>query len=322
MKILVLGATGFIGKHLVEQLLKSDNEIVATCHNFSDFENNYGFKNNNLSYVFLDLENEETIRNILKDNFDIIFHLAAQSSVADSIKFPYKTFNTNINYTLNLLRLVSEVSKNSKLVFISSSDIYKVFDQEPIKEDNELEVKSTYALSKFTIDSFIRMNAENLGLKYVIIRQFNNIGPGQKDNFVISSFAKQIVEIKLNDSEKKIKVGNIEVFRDFIDVRDSVKAYELAMNCQNEVFNICSSRARQVKELLKTMIEISGLDITIEIDNSRLRKNDLEFVCGDNSKISNLGWKPEIELKETLKDLLDYWENKIIIDRINKSYLE
>ena len=325
MKILITGGSGFVGTHLKQAFSNNDQVFIGShklCVKTLDDTciNCYDKQCACAKDVYFPLDDvSKMISVLLKHKFDIIYHLAAQSSVFLSFQDPLNTFELNVTGTMNLISVVSTYFSKTRIIFISSSDIYQMSDSTFVLNENQLlEAKSPYAHSKLTIDQFVRMNAEKLNLNAIIIRQFNSIGPGQKDNFVMPSFAKQIAEMKVLNKEKIIRVGNIGVYRDFIDVRDSVKAYALLKDAKvksGEVFNICRGTAIKVKTCLEMLIQLSGLqDVKIEIDEKKFRKDDLQFVCGSNEKIKKaLSWEPLIPIEQTLADMLTYWEEKVSI---------
>jgi len=310
MKILITGGNGFIGKNLARLLKQSEkDEIFIGTHSLVTGENFINFPFDNVALMDFELASH---------NFDIIYHLASQSSVYQSIQQPFDTFELNVTGALSLLQLVSKKYNKIKLIFTSSAQIYKT-GSEKLSEEIEIQAKSPYALSKLFIDSFIRMSAEKIKLNAIIIRQFNTIGAGQRDSFVMSSFAKQLAGMKVLDNEKKMSVGNLEVFRDFLDVKDTVRAYKILKSADvktGEIFNVCSGKAIEIKECLNKMIEISGIsDVKVEIDPLKYRKDDLKVLCGDNRKIKALGWEPLIPIEQTFKEMLEYWEDKLMMER-------
>jgi GDP-4-dehydro-6-deoxy-D-mannose reductase len=313
MNILVTGGTGFIGRNLLEQF-PDDNVFCGVRHNTL---NELSFKPpKNCEFLYFPLNNKAIIKqNLNLYKIDVIYHLAAKTSVFESFKVPYEYFDVNINNTLNLIQAITESDrKNIKLIFASSAELYKP-SYDYLYETYELEPKNPYALSKYFIDNYIRMNAKNIGLNAIIVRQFNCIGPGQADKFVMSSFAKQVAEIKLNKRDRKITVGNIGVSRDFSDVRDVVRAYKLLNDSKlkpGEAYNICSSSPKKISLCLDIMLKSAGLtDVEVEIDKSRFRPNDLQYMCGSYKKIKLLGWMPEIKIERTLSDMVKFWEEKL-----------
>lgn len=248
-------------------------------------------------------------------NPDIIYHLAAQSSVGVSIAKPYETLDVNINGTINVLdTCVNQLKCKPKVMLIGSAEIYKSPEGESaLKEGDPLEPLSPYAVSKVTVEQLGRIYWLNYKLKTFMTRSFNHLGPGQTTNFVMPSFAKQIAMIEKKLIPPVMKVGNLEAKRDFSDVRDVVGAYTSIMSLgkEGDEYNICSGEYISIREMLDILLSFSDNDIKVEVDKDRYRPVDNPLLFGDNSKLKNLtGWNAEFVIKDTLKDLLDYWRNK------------
>jgi GDP-4-dehydro-6-deoxy-D-mannose reductase len=299
MKALITGINGFVGPYLKEHLLDKKIEINGT-----DVSNGV-----DVDFV-IDLLDKQAVYDLVCDvKPDFIFHLAAQSSVKLSFTEPKLTREVNVTGTKNLLDAVKVIVPDSKILVISSADVYGVPDKIPLIENFELNPVSPYGDSRLEQEKL----ALGYGLNLVISRSFIHTGPGQKPLFVCSDFAKQIVEIE-NGKENVISVGNIDVRRDFTDVRDIVKAYLLALEkCDfNNVYNICSGKIYSIKDILDILLNMADEHIEVRVDQSKLRGNDIMVLAGDNTKFVNAtGWKPEIPIEQTLKDLLDYWRNEL-----------
>jgi GDP-4-dehydro-6-deoxy-D-mannose reductase len=184
----------------------------------------------------------------------------------------------------------------------------------PIKETNPLRPLSPYAVSKVAQDLLAYQYFESYGLKTIRTRGFNHTGPRRGDVFVTSNFAKQIASIEAELQEPVIRVGNLESVRDFTDVRDTVRAYWLAVEKgrPGEVYNIASGRETSIRQLLDSLVELSRTRVEVEIDPDRLRPSDVEVLIGDASKFhADTGWAPTIPLEQTLEDLLDFWRERV-----------
>ena len=301
MKTLITGAKGFVGQHLTEYLRYKDYELYTSSRSFGNAD------------IELDLKDYTKAKNILDNyKFDVIFHLSAQSSVHRSFQKPFNTMEDNIISTLNLLKIVHELNLETKVVIAGTSEIYKT-SVKPMSEESAIEPRSPYTVSKLAIDYFTRVIAEHLNINVTVLRLFNHTGPGQSTEFVLSSFAQQLAMIKLDKQENVIKVGNLEVQRDFTDVRDVVRAYDLVCKEKEygECYNVCSNNAYNISDLLSKLIEISNLDVKVEVDSSRLRANDIPYYYGNYDKIlAKHGWMPEIPIHKTLEDLYVYWLNQ------------
>jgi len=298
-KVLITGGTGFVGSYLFDYLSKNKNYDVFVSS-----------RRNIEKAIRLDLLDIYEIRKTFMEyEFDKIFHLTSQSSVHLSFKNPFSTLYDNINTTLNLLKIIYESKLNTKVVLASTSEVYKTSEKE-LTEDSSFEPRNPYAISKIIVDYFSKNISKDFKMNVTLLRLFNHSGPGQIDNFVLSSFSRQLAEIKLGLREPVIKVGNLDVYRDFIDVRDVVRAYEMVSNeiSYGEVYNVCSGYSYKIRELLDKLIEISGLEVKVEIDKSRVRKSDIPKFVGSYHKINNdFGWSPEIKIERTLEDMYLWW---------------
>jgi len=209
------------------------------------------------------------------------------------------------------------VERNGKISFCgNSSEEYGLVSKNelPIKETNPLRPLSPYAVSKVGQDLLGYQYYKSYGLNIIRTRAYNHTGPRREDVFVCSNFAKQIAMIEKGKEPPIIYVGNLKAKRDFTDVRDIVRAYWLALEkcTPGEVYNICSGRARSIKEVLDILLSLSKTTLKIKKDPKRLRPSDIPILQGDSSKFRKItGWKPEIPFEKTLEDLLNYWREKV-----------
>jgi len=312
MKALITGISGFAGSYLAEFLVDKGYEVFGTFYDKSTFSN----IDNILDKIEIfegDLRNYNSLKTIIeKIQPEEIYHLAAISFVPISLRDPRLTFDTNLYGTLNLCEAIIELEIAPKILFVGSADEYGIVNENdlPIKENCSLNPVNPYSISKASADYLSYFYFKNYHLNIIRVRPFNHIGPRQAPDFVCSSFAKQIVEIEKGIRDPKIMVGNLEVKRDFTDVRDMVRAYWLALERGEigEVYNISSGRAIQIKELLNNLLELSSIKIEILKDPQRMRPSDNPVLLGDSAKFrGRSGWKPEIPLAKTLKDILEYW---------------
>ncbi len=228
-KILITGASGFVGTHLTNSLQEETEDELFGTYFFDKNLDNLG--HGRVNFLKADLRNEaKTFQLIEKVKPDVIYHLAAFASAADSFKSPNETVVNNISSQINILEAVrkSNLGK-SRILVISSADIYGVIRQEdlPIDENTPFNPANPYAVSKLTQDFLGKQYFLSYGFQVLRSRPFNHIGPGQSPHFVVASFAQKIAEIEKGKREPVLPVGNIDVKRDFTDVRDVVRAYWL-----------------------------------------------------------------------------------------------
>lgn len=322
MRTLITGITGFVGSHLAEYCLtQSDTKVygAALSCNFGHGLKRIEHIKDKIELLECNFNNRTEVDRIIKESKpDKIFHLVAQSSVLDSWQSAKDTLFNNIISELNVFEAVREMKINPIIVISCSSEEYGlVFKNElPIKEINLLRPLSPYAVSKIAQEKLAFQYHQSYNLKTVLTRFFNTEGPRRDQDFVISNFAKQIVEIEKGKREPIIYVGNLEAKRDFSDVRDMVRAYWLASEkCKfGEPYNVCSEKARSIKSILNLLLCLSKVkDIRIKQDPKRMRFSDAPVVVGDCSKFKKqTGWKPEIDFKDTLGDTLEYWREEIL----------
>jgi len=316
MKILITGISGFVGSHLAEFMLGKKENVFGTIRYRSRMENIETIKDK-IELIECDIKDAVAIRELIdKIRPDRIYHLAAQSYVKASWTAPTETFMTNVNGTLNLFEAIRATKINPRVLLSGSSEEYGLVNKNelPIKETNPLRPFSPYAVSKISQDYLGYQYFKSYNMQIIRTRAFNLTGPRRGDVFVDSNFAKQIVMIEKKKMEPVIKVGNLEAYRDFIDVRDVVRAYWLAMNkCDiGEVYNIASGQATRIGDILDMLIKISGVTVEVKQDPQRIRPSDEPIIQGDNTKFKEkTGWQPEIPLERSLKDLLDYWREKL-----------
>ncbi len=246
---------------------------------------------------------------------DRIFHLAAQSYVPASWTAPAETLMTNVLGQLNLFEAVRQTGITPRIQVAGSSEEYGLVHPEelPVKETNPLRPLSPYGVSKVGQDLLAYQYFMSYKLPIVRTRGFNHTGPRRGEVFVESNFAKQIAQIEAGLQEPVVHVGNLKAIRDYTDVRDMVRAYWLALEkgTPGEVYNICTGEACLIEEVLQELLRLSPAKVRIEPDPARMRPSDVLLLKGDNSKfVAQTGWRPQIPLKTTLKDLLEYWRER------------
>ena len=322
MRILVTGIAGFVGKHLTEHLIKEGkHEILGVDLRFDDLSTKNFYTDEHQSKIkFLeaDLTDRKKVSGIIKKfNPQQVYHLAAQSSVSYSWGNPIETFKVNVFGGINILESLKDFCPQCRVLVVCTAEEYgEVNDKErAINEDFKIYPTNPYAISKAALDFFSTTYYKANKLPVFVSRSFNHIGQGQSERFVTSDFAKQIAEIESGLREPVIRVGNVEVTRDFLDVRDVVKAYKCIIDRgeAGQVYNVCSGKKYKISDLLDTLISLSTkTDIKVRVDRSKLRPVDVNAIYGNNSKLKlHTGWYPKYNIKVSLKDTLDYWRRKI-----------
>ncbi len=247
---------------------------------------------------------------------DCVLHLAGQSFVPVSVNDPLATYEVNFLGTLNLLEALKSCGFTGRFLYVSSGDVYGLVSpsQLPVTEDHPLRPRNPYAVSKAAAELLCMQWTFAHDFDIVIARPFNHVGPGQAEWFVVSDFARQIVEVKLNRRAPEIHVGSIDVTRDFTDVRDVVLAYLLLIEGgrSGETYNVCSGREHSIRDLLENLLELSGVDCRIILEAARQRPKEQTRMLGSFAKLNReVGWSPTIGIKQSLQDVLNYWEGRL-----------
>lgn len=292
---LVTGGGGFAGAHLVELLERREAAAAP-------------------SSAELDLRDAAAVRALVGElRPATVFHLAAFSSPSESWANPHRGLLTNVEMTLNLLEAVRHEAADATVVLIGSGQVYGEPEALPITEDEPLAPGNPYAVGKATSDMLGRQYAEAFGIRVVRLRPFNHAGPGQRDEYVVSSLARQVAEAEAAGTEEMtLRTGNPESRRDFTDVRDVVRAYALAASLDGGAFNVCSGRSASVAELVAMVAGHARIPIAHEVDPARLRDHDARDMCGSPARLHEAtGWQPEIPLDRTVRDTLDWWRGRL-----------
>lgn len=316
MKTLITGITGFVGSHLADMLLEKGYEVYGTVR-WRSLHDNINHLGDKIKLEQTDMRDSHSVEaTIKKVQPDHIYHLAAQSFVPMSWSAPAETLDTNIIGTVNLFEAVRKADCNPLIQVAGSSEEYGLVkaDEVPIKETNPLRPLSPYGVSKVAQDKLSFQYHMSYGLNIITTRAFNHTGPRRGHVFVCSDFSKQIAEIEKGVRSPVMTVGNLEAQRDFTDVRDVVKAYELALlkGVPGEVYNICSGQARTIQSVLDSLLKMTEKEIEIKRDPDKMRPSDVSILQGDCSKFKEAtGWQPTIPFEKTLKDTLDFWRERI-----------
>ena len=315
-KYLITGYSGFVSRHFLEYLDK--NETYASIKGLDVQEPEFShdsYKTIRVDFEKIDLLDQDRVESIIF-NFqpDYIVHLASYSSVAFSWKEPVLSFQNNMNIYLNLLESIRKLNLPVRILSIGSSEEYGNVDEKslPLTEEHTPKPLNPYAVARVSQEMISKVYVDGYGLDIVMTRSFNHIGPYQKDIFVISSFAKQLVEIKKNgNSSSELVTGDASIVRDFTDVRDVVVAYDLLLKKgkHGEIYNVCSGEGRSLNDIIDIMAKILNINIHTRVNKKLVRPNDNKIIIGSNEKIKReVGWDNVIPLEKSLTDIIDYWQ--------------
>ncbi|MEM7262618.1 MAG: GDP-mannose 4,6-dehydratase [Planctomycetota bacterium] len=319
MKVLVTGADGFVGTHLCGRLLADGVEVIPIVREEASSiavrrpEDPLNPIRAPWPPHVVDLpDSESMIRIVNQTKPDWIVHLAALSTVPDSADLPSLARRVNVEGTSSVVRALHETKSKARLLFASSCIVHGPvpIGEQPVNEGTRTEPNSVYGETKLAAEEAVLSTAASLGAPPTIVRPFNHFGPGQSSNMVLSSFAKQIVAIKRGECDPVLRVGNLRVRREFLDVRDVVDAYRRIIDRDVDgLFTVASGAPYLLEDLVRRLGELAEVEFTIEIDPDRLRPNDLEVLSGDASRLKTAtGWEPKIPLDRSLSEMLAYWE--------------
>jgi GDP-4-dehydro-6-deoxy-D-mannose reductase len=305
------GATGFVGGYLKEFLKSRRLDVWGTAYP----EKPQQPLEDNLFH--LDIRSEKDVLSCIKRTKpDWVVHLAAVSNVRHSWERRKETFETNLLGTSNLFEAIRRYAPRARVLFVSSSDVYRTesSSKKALDENAEVLPMNPYAYTKLSGELLSEFYNRVENLDIVIARPFPHTGPGQSADFVCSDWAYQIARIEKEDEKSKIRVGDVSVQRDFTDVRDVVKAYTLLLENgkRGEIYNICSGKLYSLESILQLLLSFSSQSIEIRVDSQKLRKTEISVLLGDNRKIkSELLWEPAIPMEQSLRELLDFWRSRV-----------
>lgn len=296
--ILVTGSSGFVGSAL---LAMADGGEVDEKLRFSRLPSS------------VDLRRSADIKMALSHlPCDAVIHLAAISFVPESFERPNETYEINLNGTIHLVEALKASRFTGAFLYVSSGDVYGAVPAEalPITEDWIPRPRNPYAASKLAAEAYCYQAGLTSGIRFLIARPFNHIGAGQSDRFLLPAMAKQMLEIK-QGKRHVIETGNIDVTRDFSDVRDVLRAYLALLEAgrAGETYNVCSGMERNVGEVLREMMAIARVDAAVEVREEKRRPHEQRRHYGSNSKMyRDTGWRPKVPFEQSLRDLLASWK--------------
>jgi GDP-4-dehydro-6-deoxy-D-mannose reductase len=316
-KILVTGAMGFVGRHLVERLSREDgNDVVGTYHIAQPSGPTP------VSYIKVSLDDYSAVEELIRDTApDEIYHLAAISAPEDANLRRLDAYRINTQSGLFLLEAVARVRPEARVLCVSSSDVYgKVEpDENPVTERKIPKPTGAYAVSKLMLETVCAQYAVSPGIHVVVARPFNHTGPGQGEKFVAPSFAMQMARVEAGLREPVIKTGDMSPQRDFTDVRDVIRAYPAMLRdgAAGEVYNVCSGRPVSINVIFNTLLGFCASEsVRREIDEGRMRISENPLVSGSSEKLYAVtGWRPSIPLAKTLADLMDDCRRRVAAEK-------
>jgi GDP-4-dehydro-6-deoxy-D-mannose reductase len=315
VKLLVTGAGGFVGGHLVRYLASEQPGVevfgILLPHGSVSWGSGAG-----MTILEADLNDPAAAAGVVEAvHPDRVVHLAGQSSVHQSWLDPGGTLRTNVMGVVHVLDAARRLSLRPDVLVVGSAEEYGSVrpDEIPISEDAPLRPASPYAVSKVAQGALARLYGPAGGMRVVLTRTFHHTGPGRGEAFAESSFARQIAEIEAGLRPPVLKVGNLEAVRDFADVRDVVRAYWLLLERgqPGAAYNVCTGQGRRIRELLDLLLASSRAHVEVRVDPERLRPSDVPVQVGDPARLrAATGWEPGVPLEQTLRDLLDDWRQR------------
>lgn len=314
-KILITGFSGFVSRHFLDYLYKENYayEILGVDINPPKMSLEIYKDKLNVHFKELNLLDKEALNDVIKEfHPDYILHLASFSSVAYSWKYPAECFNNNTQIFLNLTEsLRQNALTDCRVLSVGSSEEYGNVTEEqlPLREDMQLEPVSPYAVARVSQELMSKVLVDGFAMKIILTRSFNHIGPYQDTRFVIPSFVRRILDVAETGVVKGvIETGDTSIVRDFLDVRDVVRAYYLLLTegTPGEIYNICSGKGVALKDIISEISDLLSVEIEGQVNPEFVRPEDNKKVIGSYEKIYNeLKWEPEIPLSQTLRDLID-----------------
>jgi GDP-4-dehydro-6-deoxy-D-mannose reductase len=309
LRVLITGAAGFAGGWLARQCVAAGEEVTGLSRDGN-------IPADGATGVAADLRDADALRTALRGRRpEVVYHLAALSSVGASWEQPAQTINENVAASVNLLEALRREAPGARVVWASSCQVYGEPDRAPVDEDAPLRPENPYAVSKTAGDLLAGVYAEAHGLDLVRARPFNHAGPGQRDGFIVSSLARQAAQAQATGAaEIQIVTGNPDARRDYTDVRDVARAYRaLAYAGLGGVFNVSSGRSVSATELVRLLAElIAPIEVTHIVDPARVRAHELMDLSGSHARLTAAtGWRPSIPLEQILRDTIEWWEGEL-----------
>jgi GDP-4-dehydro-6-deoxy-D-mannose reductase len=307
VKVLVTGADGFVGRHLVRLLAREGHRIGAACRP-GGRSVNWGAE---VAMVPLELTDDATVRQALEFGPDAVVHLAAVASNREAIADPGLAWTVNAAGTARLAEALGrrrqEGRGEARLLVVSSGEVYGPGKNAPRRESDPIVPATPYAASKAGAELAALEVWRRTGLPVVIARPFTHTGPGQETRFVLPAFVERLRKAKVTGAHA-VRSGNLDPVRDLLDVRDVVEAYLLLLRAgqPGEIYNIARGEGSSVRELFQRLAALVGVQVEPEVEPSLARGNDIPHLVGDSTKLRRAtGWAPSRSLEQTLRGLVD-----------------
>jgi len=321
LRALVTGVAGFAGSHLAELLISRGADVYGLVVPGGSLENLDGIRKDStcaehLHLIEADIVHEErVVRAIADARPEQVYHLAAASSVRESLYDPTTTFRVNVLGTRNLLEAIRRARTNPRVLVVSSAEAYGESANlpRPLREEDPLLPVSPYGASKAAAEVVACRYRTDSALHIVRVRPFPHTGPRHSPQFVFPNWARQLAEAEAGLCPPRLHVGDLGVRRDLSDVRDVVAAYVLALErgAGGCVYNICSGHVYTLREVLEALIALTRLDVEVVTQPERLRAKDLHVLAGTAQAFcACTGWEATTPLSRTLEDLLSYWREQ------------
>jgi GDP-4-dehydro-6-deoxy-D-mannose reductase len=311
MKYLVVGGLEVFSEALIECLLKkSDTELVAVTKD----EDERQYEKNRLKWYDLNLNNLEDVAGVLNDvRPDVIYYLNVQDSVGQAWKNPNETVNINIIQTINVLNAVKDLDYKPRLIIAGSGEEYGDlgFDHLPLKENETPHPVNIFGATKACQTMFAKLYHRAYAMDVIVLRTFNETSPKQDDRWAISSFCKQFVKMERGEQPRIIHVGDTNIVRDFTDVDDLVRAFDLVTQKgkSGEVYNAARGEGVSITEIISLLEEITGIEVEVCTDKSKVRPVDIPGSIADVRKIkADTGWEATVDIRTTLEKLIIKWK--------------
>jgi GDP-4-dehydro-6-deoxy-D-mannose reductase len=319
--ILITGISGFVGGHFTRFILNNQPDYVI--HGLSRSKPSWDFIENRnpildaITFHQCNLLDSKKINEIIGEiRPDYVLHLASFSSVSQSWIEPVASFLNNTNAFLNIVESVRIHRLNTRILSVGSSEEYGIVNESdlPLTEKKPVAPANPYAVARVSEEHLAQIYAKGYHLDICCTRSFNHIGPGQSDQYVVSSIAKQFAEIAIHKKKPVIKIGAGSIIRDFIDIEDVIRAYDAIFEkgMTGEVYNVCSGKGYSIDDIVNSISKLTHIPVTVEQNQNLLRPIDNPVLIGSYDKLqTSTGWKPDYSIDKSLEKIHTYWLNKL-----------